>query len=98
MFNARPVVYILYRNPLGDNIYKQWELVRVMVIRLFIYFGEFVKVVLKREVWEKGWVGGRSVMGCWVLWPLCVFGCIFVVVEGVCVRDCRGWGCVQLVG
>jgi hypothetical protein len=23
---------------------------------------------------------------------LCVFGCISVVVEGVCVRDCRGLG------
>jgi hypothetical protein len=28
---------------------------------------------------------------------LCVFGCISVVVmEGACVRDCRGWGYVQL--
>jgi hypothetical protein len=31
----------------------------------------------------------------WVLWPLCVFGCIsVVVVEDACVRDCRGlWLC-----
>jgi hypothetical protein len=28
----------------------------------------------------------------------CLFGCISVViVEGVCVRDCRGWDCVRLV-
>jgi hypothetical protein len=26
------------------------------------------------------------------LWSLCVFGCISVVEEGVCVRDCRGLG------
>jgi hypothetical protein len=27
------------------------------------------------------------------LWPLCVFGCIsVVVVEGDCVRDCSGLG------
>jgi hypothetical protein len=25
-FNARPVVSILYRKSLGDNMYKQWEL------------------------------------------------------------------------
>jgi hypothetical protein len=25
MFNARPVVYILYRKHLDDNIHKQWE-------------------------------------------------------------------------
>jgi hypothetical protein len=29
--------------------------------------------------------------GCWVLWPLCVFVYIsVVVVEGACVRDFRG--------
>jgi hypothetical protein len=28
-----------------------------------------------------------------VLWPMCVFGCIsVVVVDGVCVRYCRGLG------
>jgi hypothetical protein len=27
----------------------------------------------------------------WVLWPLCVFGCIPVIImEGVCDRDCKG--------
>jgi hypothetical protein len=36
------------------------------------------------------WVG-EEVWSYWVLWPLCVFGCIsVVVVEGVCVKDCRG--------
>jgi hypothetical protein len=29
--------------------------------------------------------------GCWFLWPLCVFvGISTVVVEGACIRDCRG--------
>jgi hypothetical protein len=38
-----------------------------------------------------GWVKSYGV--CWVLWPLCVFGCIsVVVVEGACVRDCMGLG------
>jgi hypothetical protein len=31
-----------------------------------------------------GWV--KSYWDCWVLWPCCVF----VVVESVFVRDCRG--------
>jgi hypothetical protein len=35
------------------------------------------------------WV--ESYGGCWVLWPLCMFGCISViVVEGVCIGNCRG--------
>jgi hypothetical protein len=43
----------------------------------------------------EGWWLGKRYAGCWVLWPLCVFGCIsVVVVEGVCVRDCRGAGVV----
>jgi hypothetical protein len=42
-------------------------------------------------------VGGKRNGSFWVLWPLCVFGCISVVVEGACVWDCRGLGCVQLV-
>jgi hypothetical protein len=38
-----------------------------------------------------GWV--ESYGGCWVLWPLCVFGWIsIVIVEGVCFRDCSGLG------
>jgi hypothetical protein len=32
---------------------------------------------------------GETYEGSWVLWPLCVFGCISVVVEGACVRDFR---------
>jgi hypothetical protein len=36
---------------------------------------------------------GKWCGGCWVLWPLCVFGYIsVVVVEGACVRDCRWLG------
>jgi hypothetical protein len=62
----------------------------VMVIRLVIDLGELVKLALKREV-SKGVDGWGNRYGCcWVLWPLCVFGCISVaVVEGACVRDCR---------
>jgi hypothetical protein len=40
-------------------------------------------------------VGGcdKRFGGCWVLWPLYVFGCISVVVMEVAdVRDCKGWG------
>jgi hypothetical protein len=38
-----------------------------------------------------GW--GKRYGNGWVLWPLSVFGCISViVVEVVCVRDCRGLG------
>jgi hypothetical protein len=33
----------------------------------------------------------------WVLWSLCVLGCIStVIVEGACVRDCRGLGDVYI--
>jgi hypothetical protein len=35
----------------------------------------------------------KSYGGCWFLWPLCVLGYIsVVVVEGVCVSNCRGLG------
>jgi len=38
-----------------------------------------------------GW--GKKYGGCCVLWPLCLFGCIsVVVVEGACVRGCMGLG------
>jgi hypothetical protein len=42
---------------------------------------------------EEGSVKGYG--GCWVLWSLCVLGCISTVVmegEGAYVRDCRGLG------
>jgi hypothetical protein len=62
-----------------------------MVISLVIDFGELVKVALKKAGKGGGWV--KMYGGCWALWSLCVFGCIsVVVVEGVCVRDCRGLG------
>jgi hypothetical protein len=44
---------------------------------------------------------GKAVWRLLVLWSLCVFGYISVVVEeGVCVRDCRGFGLykVSIVG
>jgi hypothetical protein len=64
----------------------------VMVIRLFTNFEELVKVVIKGELGKRVGRWGKSYGGCWVLWPLCVFGCIsVVVVEGACVRDCSGW-------
>jgi hypothetical protein len=37
-----------------------------------------------------GW--GKKYGVCWVLWPSCVFVCISLVVEVVCVRDCMGLG------
>jgi hypothetical protein len=40
---------------------------------------------------NKGEVGRYG--GCWIWQPLCVFGCISIVVaEGICVKDCRGLG------
>jgi hypothetical protein len=90
-FNARPVFCILYRKLLDDNIYKQLELVEVMVFRLIINFSKSVEVVPKRDGGKSvGWV--KRYRGCWFLWPLCVFGFISVVVECVCVRDCKGLG------
>jgi hypothetical protein len=36
---------------------------------------------------------GEEVWGCWVLWLLCVFGCIStVVVEGAVLGIAGGWG------
>jgi hypothetical protein len=58
----------------------------VIVIRLEIEIWVIVKVA-KKEGWEKGRGWGERYGGCWVLWPLCVFGCISVVVEGTCVKD-----------
>jgi hypothetical protein len=58
-----------------------------MVIRLVIDFGGTGKGGTKRSGWVKRYGGF------WILWPLCVWGYIsVVVVEGVCVRDCRGLG------
>jgi hypothetical protein len=53
-------------------------------------------VALKEEMGIGVGEWGKQCGGCWVLWSLCVFGCIsVVVVEGACVRDCRGLGCVS---
>jgi hypothetical protein len=46
-------------------------------------------------------VWGKRCEGCWVLSPLCLLGCIFVVVmEGTCVKDYRDLGlcAVGIVG
>jgi hypothetical protein len=60
--------------------------------------GGVVVIRLDIEIWvignggtKKG-VGGweNSYGGCWVLWPLCMFWRVSLVVEGSCVRDCRG--------
>jgi hypothetical protein len=68
----------------------------VMVVWLEIETWVIGKGGTKREEGKEGW--GKRYEGCWVLWPLCVFGCIStVVVEGSCVRDCRGLG-VCIVG
>jgi hypothetical protein len=40
---------------------------------------------------------GKVMWGLLLLWSLCMFGYISVIEEGVCARDCRGWGCVKLV-
>jgi hypothetical protein len=42
------------------------------------------------RVWVYFCCGGCLVRGYWVLWSLCMFGCISVIVEGACVRGCRG--------
>jgi hypothetical protein len=62
-----------------------------MVIRLDIVIWGIGNGGTKMVVREKGLVGVRY-GGCQVLWPLCVFRYISVVVEGACVRDCRGLG------
>jgi hypothetical protein len=47
---------------------------------------------------QKGEVGSgvgeweKQCRDCGFLWSLCVFGCISIVVEGACVRNCRGMG------
>jgi hypothetical protein len=52
-------------------------------------------MALKGEVGSGVGEWGKQCGGCWFLWPLCVFGYIsVVVVEGACVRDCRGLGVV----
>jgi hypothetical protein len=87
-----PVQLFTYyiENPLMIISINSWNWGGVMVIGLVIDFGELVKVSQKRGGRKRGGLVKRY-GGCWVLWPLCVFGFIsFVVVEGVCVRDCLG--------
>jgi hypothetical protein len=70
----------------------------VMDIRLNIEIWIVGKGDTKR-VWEKRRLWGKRYWGCWVLWPLCMFECIsVVVVDGADVRGYSmlgGWGCVQ---
>jgi hypothetical protein len=73
-FNARPV-YILFRKPLGGNIYKQCVL-GVMVIRLGIEIWEIDKGGTK-ELHVKGWVDGRRDMGDVVFCGPCVYLGVF---------------------
>jgi hypothetical protein len=54
-------------------------------------------VALKVEMGSGVNKWGKKCGGLMFLWSLCVFGYLSVVVEeGVCVRDCRVWGCVKL--
>jgi hypothetical protein len=64
MFSTRPVVYILYRKPFDDNIYKQWELI---YIKLVIDFGKWVNVALKGVVGNELVEWGNRFEGFWVL-------------------------------
>jgi hypothetical protein len=83
---------MLYRRPLGGNIYKQWELGINVHKASYRNLGSWIG-------WEVGWVsGGEAVLDFLVL---CVFRCIsVVVVEGAFVRDFRGLGLckVAIVG
>jgi hypothetical protein len=53
-------------------------------------FGELVRVVLKGKAGSEVGEWQKQFGSFWFLWPLCVFGCISVVVVQVaCVKDCR---------
>jgi hypothetical protein len=85
-------VYILYRKPLGENIYKQWELGKVIVVWLEMKNWVIGKGDMLKGGGGKGGRVSRWRYGsCWVLGPSFVFGySCTVVVEGTCVRDYRG--------
>jgi hypothetical protein len=64
-----------------------------MVSRLIIDIGELVKEVVKSGGRKCGRQVGKNYGGNWVVWLLCVFACIsVVVVEGACVRIAAGVG------
>jgi hypothetical protein len=64
-----------------------------MIIRLVIDFGELLKVALKRGNGKKGSEWVKMYEGFWAFCLLFVFGYISViVVDGVCVRDCKDLG------
>jgi hypothetical protein len=61
--------------PLWDNIYKQWELGAVMVIRLVIDFGGIDKGGIKKEGGKRGgWVGEEV----WGLLGFVALVCVWV--------------------
>jgi hypothetical protein len=96
--NARPVVSIFYRKSLDDIIYKQLELVVIMVIRPVKDYGELVKVALKKKkgVWEKVWVCRLRVLEITGFCGSCAC-CSVVVVEGFVSGIEGAWRCMQLV-
>jgi hypothetical protein len=62
-----------------------------MFIKLIIYFGELVKVALKKGLQEKGWMGRLRGMG--------VLSFVTLVCFGVCFYCCsRGCLCQRLQG
>jgi hypothetical protein len=64
----------------------------LMFVRLPIEIWGVDRVALKEEVGSGVDEWGKQCGGYWFLLSFCVFGCISVVVEGACVRDCRGLG------
>jgi hypothetical protein len=65
------------------------------VTRLAIDYGEFVKVALKKEGWEKEWVGAWSVMevgGVYGPYAFWVYFCYFTV--GCLCQGLQGAGVV----
>jgi hypothetical protein len=80
---------MLYIKPFGDNVYKQWELGQVMVIRLVTDFGGLVKVALKGGAGKRVGGGGRGMEAAGFPGPWVYFCCCS---GGACVRDCRNLG------
>jgi hypothetical protein len=52
---------------------------------------------VKRGEQKRNGLRGKRCVGCWVLWSLCVLGCVSaVVVESAVLGIAEGWGYVQL--
>jgi hypothetical protein len=69
----------LYRKSLDGNIYKQWNLGGLMVIRLVIDFGELVKVALKMGEGVGKGLGGGEVGGLLSFCGSCVCFDVFLL-------------------